>query len=64
VPAADAESDVADAVRSRTRRGTITMENLEDLLWDWKITSNHNVVVLPAPEVPKPQRGAEPVAEE
>jgi hypothetical protein len=40
------------------------MENLEDLLWDWKITSNHNVVVIPAPEVPKPQRGAEPVAEE
>jgi hypothetical protein len=40
------------------------MANIEDWLWDWKITSNHNVVVLPVPEVPDPRPGAEPVAEE
>jgi hypothetical protein len=40
------------------------MDCIEDLLWDWKITSNHNVVVLPAPQPPGPQPVAEPVAQE
>ena len=40
------------------------MEHIEDWsLWDWRITSNHNVVVLPAPQVPNPEPGAEPVVD-
>jgi hypothetical protein len=39
------------------------MEHFEDWLWDWKITSNHNVVVLPTPQVPDPEPGTEPAAD-